>query len=313
MVNLSTVAVLWFVAVLAALVGLRGGFVKTRDLAGEFHVDDEAGADGMDVRPASQLADREQVTGLPFVARLEAKARMAGIRANGTTLVTLAVLSGAAAFTVVLALTNQVPLAALVSPIGLLAPNVWISREKEKRTEAFARQLDGALLIAASALRAGSSLAQAIEQVARDAGEPLSEEFAKADRAIKLGADPAAALAAVRQRVESPDLDLAVVATQILSRTGGNLAECYENIAEAVRVRRAFRQAVRAHTAQLRMSGTIVSLMPIGITLLIRMVNPRYFDPMLETTLGQVMFVGSFVLIGIGWLATRRVLGVNLE
>ncbi len=257
--------------------------------------------------------EQEKASAVPFLSRLEMEARQAGLNIPGRNFLIVAILGAGAAFTAALALTNSVHVAGVASLGGLIAPRLWLASEKRKRTEAFARQLDGGLFIAASAIRAGASLAQAIEQVSRDGAEPLASEFAQADRAIKLGADPSAALAAMKDRVLCPDMDLAIVATQILTRTGGNLAECYERIAEAVRARRAFRQAVRAYTTVARMSGGVVSLVPVGVTLLVRTINPNYFDPMLRSPIGRFVFAGSFGLIVLGWFVTRRMLDVDLE
>lgn len=250
---------------------------------------------------------------LPFVSRLEAEARKAGVSIAGRSLLFIALITGAAAFTLAYALVGSLALSLAASALGLFAPRAWLSFQKKKRSAAISAQMEGALALMASALRGGSSLAQAIEQAAQSVPDPLGLEFRRADRAIQIGLSPADALTVIREHAESPDVDLMVTATQILSKTGGNLAEIYDKLAETVRERKAFRQGVKAATAQARMSGMMVSLMPVGLTLLVRVINPHYFDPMLSTTGGKLVFLGAFGLIGLGWLVVQRMFDVATD
>lgn len=258
--------------------------------------------------------DREAPsTGVPFLARLELDARKAGLNIPGRHFLLVALVAGAGAFTAAYALVNSLYLAGAVSLVGVAAPRWWLAQQKRKRAVLFAKHLDGALQIAANSMRAGASLSQALGRVAEDAPDPVGAEFRKVDKAIQLGVVPAEALAAARERVESPELDLVIVATRILSQTGGNLAEIYDSIAQTVRDRRNFGQAVRAYTAQARMSAAVISIMPVVLTLFMRALNPRYFDPLLETVAGKIVAVISASMIAVGWFVIRRMIDIAAE
>lgn len=252
-------------------------------------------------------------TGLPFLGRLEAEARKAGLNIPGRHFVLVAALAGAGSFTAAYALVNSPHLAGAASLVGVAAPHWWLGRQKRKRAALFAKHLDGALQIAANSMRAGASLSQALQRVAEDAAEPVATEFRKVDKAIRLGVVPAEALAAARERVDSPELDLLIVATKILTQTGGNLAEIYDSIAQTVRERRNFRDAMKAYTAQARMSAVVISALPVVLTLVMRALNPHYFDPLLATWGGRIVAIVAASMIVVGWFVIRRMIDIAAE
>lgn len=264
--------------------------------------------------PVKKADEREEhPSRLPFLNRLEAEARQAGINATGRQFVLVALGVGAGAYTGAMVLTGSVPIAVVASLVGLLAPRWWLAREKKKRAQVFARQLDGALMLLSGSLRAGASLSQSLSKVAEESADPLQTEFKKVDKAVQLGMLPAEALAAIRERVASPELDLMVVTTKILTRSGGNLAEIYDKVAQAVREQRTFRESVKAHTAQARSTATVVTLIPLIVTAFVRLLNPHYFDPMLHSASGKLLFLGAFAVIGMGWVVISRMIDVSLD
>ncbi|MHB8927081.1 MAG: type II secretion system F family protein [Bacillota bacterium] len=257
--------------------------------------------------------DDERPSHLPFLHRLEAEAKQAGISATGRQFALVALGVGAGAYAGAMVLTGSVPIAFVASLVGLLAPRWWLAREKKKRAQVFAKQLDGALMLLSGSLRAGASLSQSLSKVASETVDPLQTEFKKVDKAVQLGMLPAEALAAIRERVASPELDLMVVTTKILTRSGGNLAEIYDKVAQAVRDQRNFRDSVRAHTAQARSTATVVTLIPLIVTAFVRLLNPHYFDPMLRSASGKILFLGAFAVIGMGWVVISRMIDVSLD
>lgn len=275
-----------------------------------------SGGESAAVLSAASFPLEESTPGIriPFLRKLEAEARKAGVNVTGRSFLLVAVLASGAVYTLVAGITGNLGLALCGSVAGLLAPRYWLAAQKRKRTTVINSQLETALATMASALRGGSSLAQAISQAARDTPDPLGTELRRVEKGIQLGMSPADALAVVlRDRVDSPDVDLMVIATQILARTGGNLVEVYGRLAETVRERKAFRQAVRASTAQARMSGMMVSFMPIAMTVFVRLLNPHYFDPMFATLGGKLLFLGAFGLIAFGWTIIQRMLDVGVD
>jgi len=307
--NTTLLAATVFVAVLFTFLGLR--YMKLRDQSWRARVDPiRFGAVNLPNRPAEHEEEPER--GGPL-GRLEAEARRAGLQVTGPQLLGVILLAGVVAAGVAYTLVPRPGVAAVATLAGLMAPRIWIARARQRRAEAFAQALDGALGIMSSSLRAGVSLAQAIARAAEQAEEPVRTELQRAARAISLGATAAEALASVSKRVASPDWELVVVATNILTRTGGNLAEVFDQIAATIRARRLARKAIQAQTAQIRLTATLVAVIPAFVTLAIRLLNPGYFTPMLSSPAGVVVFAGAFGVIFLGWLWIRNMANVVPE
>ncbi len=196
---------------------------------------------------------------------------------------------------------------------GLWAPRWWVARVRHARAEAFGNTLDAALGKMASYLRAGRSLDQAIQLMAEETDGPARTEFQRAGRAISLGATPAEALARVAQRVQSRDFELVVVAVSILTRTGGNLAEVLQKIAQQIQERRLARKAVLATTAQIRITAYTITAMPFAMTLLLRALNPDYFEPLLASGSGQAVLAGCYGAVGLAWVWIRTMMRMEVD
>lgn len=295
-------AALVFVAVLLA--GLWA-----RELAGrpERQLELVFGTGGED-----HASDDSRTGGRPL-AGLEAEARRAGLPVSAVQFLGLSVIVALLGAGLAYTLLPRWYALLLGAAAGLFGPPWWVRRARRARAEAFSRALDGALGKVASYLRAGCSLEQAVQMAAGEVEEPVQSELQRAGRAISLGATAAEALAAVARRVESRDFELVVVSVGILTRTGGNLAEVLQKIAQQVQERRLTRQAVLAATTQVRMTAYVITAMPFAMTLLLRLLNPQYFAPMLESTAGQVVLIACYGAVVLAWAWIRRMLQVAAD
>ena len=158
------------------------------------------------------------------------------------------------------------PLALLVGAlIGFILPRFWLGRRKSGRLNAFNKQLPDTITLIANALRAGSSFLQAMELVVRESRPPISAEFGRVIREVNLGLPFEHALENMVRRVQSDDLELMATAISIQHQVGGNLAEILDSIAYTIRERIRIKGEIRTLTAQQRLSGYVVAVLPIGL------------------------------------------------
>jgi tight adherence protein B len=177
------------------------------------------------------------------------------------------------------------------------------ARADRQRRE-FAEQLPHSLDQISSAMRAGHSVIAAIGSMADQAVDPTRKEFSRALIDENLGLPLDAALRPIARRMACPDIQqLALVAT-LNQRTGGNMAEVLELIADSARERADLRREVRTLTAQARMSRWIVTALPPGVVAVLLIIRPGYLSPLVHTTAGIVVLclatglilLGSFVM-----------------
>jgi tight adherence protein B len=189
---------------------------------------------------------------------------------------------------------------------------IYLRLRQSRRTRAFEAQLGDTIMLLSNALKAGLSFAQAMATVAKNGSPPIADEFSRATREIALGIPVDDALQHMVQRNKSEDFDLLVTAVQIQRVVGGNLAEILDTISFTIRERVRIQGEIRTLTAQARMSGVIITLLPIGLAVFLFFLEPSYFVPMLKHALGWVLLaVGAFSII-VGTAIIQRITKIEV-
>ena len=190
---------------------------------------------------------------------------------------------------------------------GVLGPIVYIKVKKNKRTAQFEDQLGDALMIASSSLRSGLTFPQAMETISRDMYPPISEEFGRAVNEINMGYSLDSALDNIYDRVKSEDFKIAAVAISVQRQTGGNLSDILTTISDTIKERAQLKREVKSAPATGRMSGLIVGLMPIAITVVLNMATPGYLDPLFTKTGGRIALAIGVGLEIMGLLVIKKI------
>lgn len=197
---------------------------------------------------------------------------------------------------------------------GVYGPRAYVSRRKQNRQNLFNQQLADVVTLMSGSLRAGYSLLQAMELVAREAPQPVASEFDRVVREVGLGLSPEEALANLVERMQSEDLELLVTAINVQREVGGNLVEVLDTISGTIRDRVKLIGEVRVLTAQQQYSGYIVALLPVALALLLGIINPSYMLGVFQETTwcGWTMAGCSFVMIFSGFLLIRRIVNIQV-
>jgi len=181
-----------------------------------------------------------------------------------------------------------------------------------RRRAQFNLQLPEAIAVMSNALRAGFSMSQAFESVVEQGEKPVSEEFAILVQQLKIGMNFEEALESMSRRVGSEDLTLVTTAILISRRTGGNVTEIFDRISETIRGRMRVERKVRSLTAQGRMQGIVVSLMPLFLCIIMTAIRPGLMIPFLTSGTGMLAVLATIVLILAGWLMIRRIVKIDV-
>jgi tight adherence protein B len=225
----------------------------------------------------------------------------------------LAVAASGVALGLLLALRFGSPIFVVVGPAAAwLLSGMFLRFRQKRRTRAFNNQLGDTITLLSNALKAGYSFAQALASVSRNASPPISEEFSRANREIALGISVDDALNHMVQRNKSEDFDLLVTAVQIQRVVGGNLAEILDTIAYTIRERVRIQGEIRTLTAQARISGIIITLLPFGLAAVLEVISPSYFGPMLSENLGHIMLGIGIFSIAIGAAAIQKIVKIEV-
>ncbi len=203
-------------------------------------------------------------------------------------------------------------LAILAGVVGLLIPRFYLRWRQQRRIDAFNRNLASAIGQLANALRAGYSLLQAMDNLAREMPPPISTEFERVVREMSLGLSLEEALNNMLERVPSDDLDMMVTAINIQAEVGGNLAEILDILAYTIRERVRIQGEIKVLTAQQMMAGYVLTALPIFLALVLFAMNREYMEVMYTTTCGWIMLSAAGFLIVSGFLAIRKIVQIEV-
>lgn len=190
--------------------------------------------------------------------------------------------------------------------LGFMVPAIVVSIKGRLRVKTFINQLGDTITLMANSLRAGYSLLQSMDLVSREAKDPIAGEFRRVVREVGLGISTEEAMLNMLRRVPSEDLDLLVTAINIQHEVGGNLAQILSTIGHTIRERVRIQGEVKVLTAQVQLSGYIISALPVGLGILIFLMNPGY---MMELFVWPwiCMPIGALVMVAIGFLAMKKI------
>ncbi len=207
----------------------------------------------------------------------------------------------------------------LPQPLGVLLglgvaafPFMRLTRARKRRLARFEEQLPDALIIMARALRAGHPFSDAMHLVAEELADPIAGEFRIAFMEINYGGDVRGSLLGLLRRVQSVTVMIFVTSVLIQKETGGNLAELLDNLAAVVRERFRFQRKVRTLSAEGRMAGWILSLLPFALGGILMLINPEFIPMLTEDPLGRQLVVAAFVMVIIGILWLRKIVRVEV-
>ena len=184
--------------------------------------------------------------------------------------------------------------------LGFIFPSFYIRFLATQRKRKFYSQLIDALLMMNSGLKGGLSLMQAMEVVADEMPEPISQEFAILIGENKMGVSLEASFDRLYSRLGSPALQQFISAVLLARETGGNLPVIFNRIIQTIRENRKIQQNIETLTIQGKIQGFVMSLLPVVFALFIYSTNPHYFDVMLESPIGKnlLMLAAGLEVVG---------------
>jgi tight adherence protein B len=269
-----------------------------------------------------QVERDERLSAIPFVdrilrslsiaKRLELLLYQAGMSVRvGSFILMIAVCAGVG-YVVGTAVFHHVLHGAVLMFVLGLAPFLVVSYQKSIRQRQFAEEFPDALDLLVSALRAGISFSAALQIVADESPEPVRSEFAIVVEEQALGMDLREALTNMANRVGSLDLKFFATAVVLQRTAGGNLTEVLENTSRLIRDRFRILGDIKTFTSAGRLTGVVLSALPVGMCIFMLMVAPNYFHKMWDHPVGRTILGLAFLLQLLGWLTIRKIVNIRV-
>ncbi len=204
------------------------------------------------------------------------------------------------------------PLVVAASVLAGAVPTAMLRRQRSRRLGRFEAALPESVGLMARCLRAGHSIAAALEIVAEQSAGPLSAEFARVSQQQRLGVMFRESMLELAGRVPSQDLQFLVTAILVQRESGGDLTEILDGTTRVISDRMRIAAQVRVHSAQGRLSGWILSALPCVIFLMSNLLNPGYSRLLFSDPAGRLLLYGGLCSIGAGIFMIRKIVNVKV-
>jgi tight adherence protein B len=208
--------------------------------------------------------------------------------------------------------TGSVAIGLVATILGAMLPNLYVRRKRTRRMNAFEELLPESIDLVGRALRAGHPLSAGFKMAADDGPEPVAGEFRRVFEEQRFGLPLQESLLAMADRINLMDVRILVTAILIQREVGGNLAEILDNLSAVVRARFTIRRQIRVYTAQGRMTGYLLSALPIMIFSLLYMINPTYMSILFTDPIGKILIVVALSMQLIGFLWIRKIIKIEI-
>lgn len=195
---------------------------------------------------------------------------------------------------------------------GFQLPPIIFKSLYEKRCNLFVEQMVDGLTIMANGIKSGSNPQQSMQRVVEIMGNPISAEFGQVITQTQFGQSFEEALTDLGTRIPRPDVQMFVVAINILKETGGNLSETFQTIVLTIRERQKLEKKISAMTAQGVMQGIIVTSIPFLLMGVFYALDPGHIMPMFTTTLGLLFLAAMLGLQIIGGVMIKKIVTIKV-
>lgn len=249
---------------------------------------------------------------LPKKNWFELKAQQANLPVTGQEYMML--VGGSALFIFVLLAIATLQLGEpLLFAVGwVVFASLYVQFKAKRRMKQFTNQLGDAIAMMSNAIKSGFTFQQAMDIVAKEIKGPISEEFVRALNEIQLGVTLEDALEGICQRVKDDDFEMVAMSVVIQRQVGGNLSQILDTVGETIRDRIKLKGEIKALTAEGVISGWTIALLPIGVALISKAMNPSYFDAFVDNEIGKYILMTSVVSEAVGLLVIRWILNVKI-
>lgn len=219
--------------------------------------------------------------------------------------------AGIAAF-LLLVITRNIFLMIPGFLLGFMIPRWYVRKKIKQRIVKFNDGLPDMISTIVGSLRAGFSFQQALKTVIEEAGSPIKEEMDRVIKEMQYGASLEDSLNELKHRMPSEDLDLMIQAILIQRQVGGNLATVLDKIVQTIRERTKIYRQISSLTAQGRLSGIVIGLLPLILAFVLYLIEPEYIGTLFNHPIGIALTAAGVVSGIIGFVLIRKITAVEV-
>ena len=248
----------------------------------------------------------------PWATRLAGRLRQAQLPLTVSAFVLVCLAAAGVGGCLAFIWRRDIRLTLLVAPVFGIVPYMYVTLAVRSRLKRFNLQFPDALDLLSSSVKGGLAFNAAVQNVADEMPDPIADEFRMLADELSFGIDTVDGLNHLSDRLGTQDVKFFCTALIIQKETGGNLSEILDGLQQTIRERLRILGHVRTLTAQGRLSGWVVGLLPVALGGVIYMLNPDYMSDLFTTDFGHklLMFAGTLQVLGM--LIIRKIVNIKV-
>lgn len=196
--------------------------------------------------------------------------------------------------------------------LGFFIPKIWLNSKRKRRIQRFNDSLPDMLTTIVGSLKAGYSFSQALKTVAEESEPPMKDEIRTLINEMNYGISMEESFNNLKERMPSTDLELMIHSILIQRQIGGNLAQILGIIINTIRERNKLEKHVRTLTAQGRLTGTILGLLPVILGFVFFLINRATMIEFVSSRGGQIALAAGVFLTILGYVAINRITKIEV-
>lgn len=269
---------------------------------------------GLKKQTAGGLSGRitQRVRDYAAAQRLEKKLLHAGWDISVGKFLVITATSAIGAALIAHLFVDQLPIVGIALIAGGAANFGLLRFKRNRRLKKFNEALPDSIDLMSRALKAGHAMSSAIEVVAEQSPEPLRSEFSRCAQQQRFGIPFRESMLEMSDRVPSQDMYFVITAILVQKETGGDLTEILDRTTEVIRERVRIHGEIKTHTAQGRLTGWILSALPVVLLGVISIISPQYTHVLFHDPLGQKLLYTAAGLISMGSFVINRIVDIKV-
>ncbi len=190
-------------------------------------------------------------------------------------------------------------------------PRWFIKFLRTRRQNVFLNDFADAIDVMVRGLKSGLPVTDAMKIIANESGPPVGPEFNEVVEGQRIGISVDQGIERMVERMPLAEVNFLAIVMAIQSKTGGNLSEALGNLSKVLRDRKKMKAKIRSMSQEAKSSAAIIGSLPFIIMAALSVLNPEYLNPLLYTTIGNIMLGACAVWMTTGVLVMRKM--INFE
>jgi tight adherence protein B len=197
--------------------------------------------------------------------------------------------------------------------VGFLGlPRWFLGFLRKRRQNKFLHDFADAIDVMVRALKAGLPVSESMKIIASESGPPVGPEFLEVVEGQRIGITIDQGIERMVERIPLSEVNFLAIVMTIQSKTGGNLSEALSNLSRVLRDRKKMKQKIRSVSQEAKSSAAIIGSLPFVIMGALTVLNPNYLNPLFDTSLGNMLLIGSATWMTMGVLVMRKMISFEI-